>query len=223
MEDRMAVVTGIVPSARKPGRFDVMVDGRHAATVSLDTIERLALTTGAAYEAVRADVERDAALLATYDRALNMLALRARSSRELRRQLVRKGEPADRVDAAIQRLVAAGLVDDGAFARQFARSKVLGTGMSRRRIEEELGRRGVAREVGGDAVAAVFEEEAVDEAMVVEQVARKKLRSLVKLDRATRTRRLYAFLARRGYDSDKIRQAIEAVTNEDLDDSALDQ
>jgi regulatory protein len=222
MEDRMAVITGIVPSARKPGRFDLMVDGRHAGTVSLDTIERLALATGVGYDGVRVEVEREAALMATYDRALNMLALRARSARELRRQLVRKGEPADRVDAAIQRLIAAGFLDDGSFARQFARSKVLGTGMSRRRIQQELGRRGVGRDVGDGAVADVFDEEAVDEGAVVERVARKKLQSLAKLDRATRNRRLYAFLARRGYDSDKIRQAIEAVTREDLDDSALD-
>ena len=35
----------------------------------------------------------------TYDRALNMLAFRARSTAELRRQLIRKGEPAAEVDA----------------------------------------------------------------------------------------------------------------------------
>jgi regulatory protein len=217
MEDRMAVITGIVPSARKPGRFDLMVDGRHAGTVSLETIERLALATGAAYDGVRADVEREAALLSTYDRALNMLALRARSSRELRRQLVRKGEPADRVDAAIQRLIAAGFLDDGAFARQFARSKAIGAGMSRRRIEQELRRRGVPRDVGDGAIAQVFAEEDLDETAVVERAARKKLRALRNLDVETRNRRLYAYLARRGYDLDDIRRAIEAVAGAEID------
>jgi regulatory protein len=217
MEDRMAVITGIVPSARKPGRFDLMVDGRHAGTVSLDTIERLALATGAAFDGVRADVEREAALLATYDRALNMLALRARSAGELRRQLVRKGEPTERVDAAIQRLTAAGFLDDGAFARQFARSKAIGAGMSRRRIEQELRRRGVSRDVGDGAIAEVFAEEDLDEAAVVERAARKKLRALRNLDVDTRNRRLYAYLARRGYDLDDIRRAIQAVAGAEID------
>jgi regulatory protein len=213
----MAVITAIVPSAKKPGRFDLVVDGRYEVTTSLAAIERLGLAAGRAYDAVRADVEREAAVLSTYDRALNMLALRARSSRELYRQLVRKGEPAEYVDAALGRLRAAGLLDDDAFAHQFARSKALGAGMSRRRIQQELARRGVPRDVGDGAVADVFAEEGLDEAAVVAQAARKKLRSLRNVDEATRTRRLYAFLARRGYDPDAIRRAIQLVSGAEVD------
>lgn len=213
----MSVVSGIVASRRKPGRFDLFVDGRHEATLSLETIERLSLAIGRPYDALRDHVQREAAVLATYDRALNMLALRARSSRELRRQLVRKGEPAEQVDTAIARLHAAGFLDDGAFARQFARTKALGAGMSRRRIQQELGRRGVAREIGDLAVADVFDEEQLDEAAVVERVARKKLRSLTGLDLETRNRRLFAFLARRGYDLDDIKRAIRAVGEAEID------
>jgi regulatory protein len=213
----MALITGIIPSRRKPGRFDLLVDTRHEATVSLDTIERLGLALGRTYDPVRADVEREAAVLATYDRALNMLALRARSARELRRQLVRKGEPADRVDAAIARLQAAGFLDDAAFARQFARSKAVGAGMSRRRIQQELGRRGVTSDIGDGAIDDVFDEEQLNEGAVVEQAARKKLRSLKNLDAETRRRRLYAFLARRGYDLDDIRRAMQAVGGTELD------
>jgi regulatory protein len=213
----MPVITAIIPSARKPGRFDLLVDGRHEATLSLETVERLALAVGRAYDELRDSVRREAALLATYDRALNLLALRARSSRELRRQLLRKGEPADQVDATIARLQVAGFLDDGAFARQFARSKAVGSGMSRRRIQQELGRRGVARQVSDDAIADVFEEEQLDEHGVVEQAARKKLRSLENLDAVTRKRRLYAFLARRGYDLDDIRRVMQAVGGKEPD------
>ncbi len=213
----MAVITGIIPSPKKPGRFELAVDGRHEATVSLETIERLGLAIGRAYDGVRAEVQREAAVLSTYDRALNMLALRARSARELRRQLVRKGEPADQVDVVIGRLLAAGFLDDEAFARQFARSKAVGAGMSRRRIQQELARRGVARDVGDDAIADVFTEEALDEGTVVEQAARKKLRSLKNVDAETRKRRLYAFLARRGYDLDDIRRAIQLVSGAEVD------
>jgi regulatory protein len=215
----MSVITGIIASPRKPGRFDLLVDGRQEATLSIDTIERLGLAVGRAYDALRDQVQREAAVLGTYDRALNMLALRARSSRELRRQLMRKGEPADQVDAAMVRLHAAGLLDDAVFARQFARSKALGPGMSRRRIQQELGRRGVARGIGDAAIADVFEEEQLDEGGVVERAARKKLRSLTNLDAETRNRRLYAFLARRGYDLDDIKRAIRAIGATEVDAS----
>jgi regulatory protein len=83
--------------------------------------------------------------------------------------------------------------------------------MSRRRIQLELTRRGVAKDVSSEAIADVFEHEGVDEAAAIERVARKKLRTLAKLDLPTQKRRLYAFLARRGYDSDDISKVLRQV------------
>jgi regulatory protein len=78
-------------------------------------------------------------------------------------------------------------------------------------VEQELARKGVARSVAGEAISDVFEEEAVDQRAIVEEAARKKLRSLSGLDPAVQRRRLYGFLARRGYDLDDIRAAIDAA------------
>ena len=125
--------------------------------------------------------------------------------------LLRKGEPAGDVDAAIERLRVAGLLDDSSYARQLARANALGAGQSRRRIAQELAKKGVTRTVADAAIADVFEEESVDEAATIERVARKKLKTLAKLGTVTQRRRLYAFLARRGYDSEAIGTAIRAV------------
>jgi regulatory protein len=152
------------------------------------------------------------AVRSTYDRALDLLEARARSVVELRRALIKKGEPAADVDAAIERLRAAGLLDDASYARQLARSKALGAGQSRRRIAQELGRRGVARTVGDEAIAAVFDEEAVDEDANIDRVARKKMKTLAKLDARVQRRRLYAFLARRGYEVDAISDVVGRLT-----------
>lgn len=211
----MTVITAIVPSTRPQGRFVIEVDGKAAATVSLETIERLRLRTGAPYEPSREAVERDAAVLHVYDRALNMLAARGRAARELRRLLVRKGEAPDLVDLAIERLERAGFLNDEAYARSVARAKAVGQGHSRRRVQQELFRRGVDREVADVAIEETFAEEAVDEDSLVEQAARKKLRSLAALDPAVRDRRLYGFLARRGFDGDAIRRAMKKVTGEE--------
>ena len=210
----MPVITAIEPSRRREGRFELLVDGKHHATVSVEIVERLGLRVGLPLEPLAEALEREAALLTTYDRALRMLASRARARAELRRLLLRKGEPAEYVDAALERLVAARLLDDEAFARQFTRSRSAGRGTSRRRIQQELDRRGVARATADGAIAAVYEEEQIDEGDVAVQAARKRLRSLAGLDPAVRNRRLFAFLARRGYDSADIRRAIAAVTGE---------
>jgi regulatory protein len=161
--------------------------------------------------------ERSRAKRSTYERALDMLEARARGADELKRLLLRKGEPPADVDAALERLTAAGLIDDANYARELARTKALGAGMSRRRIQQELSRRGVSREISSDAIAEVFDEEGVDEATAIERVARKKLRTLAKLDPPTQKRRLYAFLARRGYESDDISNLLRRILDEEAD------
>ena len=144
-----------------------------------------------------------------------MLEAQGRAAAELRRLLIRKGEPEADVDAAIERLRANGLLDDANFARQLTRSKALGAGLSRRRIQQELSKRGVAREISDEAIDQVFDEEGVDEDASIERVARKKLRMLTKVDDATRKRRLYGFLARRGYDNDDIQRVLRDVLDGD--------
>jgi regulatory protein len=155
----------------------------------------------------------------TYDRALDMLEARSRGVLELRRLLLRKGEPESDVDAAIERLRANGLLDDANFARQLTRSKALGAGQSRRRIAQELGRRGVDRSTAAEAIDAVFDDEEIDEAASIERVARKKLRMLGGVDDATRRRRLYAHLARRGFDVDDINRVLTIVLDPLHDDA----
>src|SRR3954466_12328893 len=207
----MSVISGIVPAVRPSGRFAILVDGRERAVLSLDAIERLGLAVGRPTAGLDEAIALESARLRSYDRALNMLALRARSSQELARSLVRKGEERAHVDWAIARLQEQGLIDDAAFARAFTRGKVVGGKQSRRRVEQDLARKGVSRTVAGEAIEDVFEEEAIDQRAIVEEAARKKLRSLSGLDPAVQRRRLYAFLARRGYDLDDIRAAIAAT------------
>lgn len=211
----VGVVTAIVASARREGRFEVAVDGRAAATVSVELVERLGLRVGLVVDEARGLALGDAAAaLAAYDRALAMLAAHGRSAKELRRRLLFKGVRAEHADAAIVRLSEAGFLDDAEFARQVARSRVTGRGDSRRRVAQVLAQKGVARDVVDGAVAAVFADEAVDEDALVEAAARKRVRTLGALDAPTRRRRLYAFLARRGHDGVAIRRVMDRVLGE---------
>ena len=213
--DGAARVSAISASARHPGRFEILVDGAVVATLSLDGIERLGVRIGVPFTPALANrVAIEAASLHTFDRALAMLAARPRAARDLERMLVRKGEPVEHVASAIARLVALGALDDAQFARQFIRGKIAGAGLSRRRLQSELWRRGVTRDVIDAALAEVLVEDDVDEDAQIAQVAAKKLRTLHSLDATTKRRRLYAFLARRGYDGSAIRRVIDALPGE---------
>lgn len=207
----MGLITAIVPHPRRAGRVDIAVDDKSVGAVLLDAVGRLGLRVGADFEPLRSAFEAEAGLLATWDRASGLLAARARSRAELRRLLLRKGEPAARVDVVLDRLERAGYLDDADFARQFARGKMVGSGVSARRVQAELARRGVAREIADAAVAEVLAEEEIDETEAVERLARKKLKSLAKYDEPTRRRRLYGFLARRGFEADDIRSVLGRI------------
>jgi len=218
----MSVISGIVPATRPAGRFAVLVDGREAAVLTLEAIERLRLTVGRSVAGLEEQIALEAKRLHVYDRALNMLAFRARSSSELARSLQRKGEEKPHVDWAIDRLREQGLLDDAAFARSFARAKVVDGKQSRRRVQQDLARKGVSRSLSDEAIDTVIEEEGVDQRSIVEEAARKKLRSLAGLEPAVQRRRLYGFLARRGYEIDDIRSVLSAIGSSFGSDHAED-
>jgi regulatory protein len=219
----VGVVTAIVAAHRRPGRFEIAVDGKTAAIVSVDIVDRLALRIGTALDERAGRLLAEAAgELATYDRAIGLLAVQGRSARDLSRRLKQRGEQPAHIDAAIARLTEAGLLDDASYARQVARSRVSGRGDSRRRVSRVLQQKGVARDVVDEAVAEVFADESVDEEALAEESARKKLRSLSGEDVPTRRRRLYGYLARRGHDSDVIRRVMARVLGAPGDDDAPD-
>lgn len=212
--ENMFVISAITPSRRRPGRFDVVFDDTPGVTLSLDAIERLELAVGRSVAGMESILEREATRLRIYDRALAMLALRSRSTRELSRALVRKGEDAEHVDHAIERLTTQGLLDDAAFAESFARSRVIGAKESRRRVQQGLAKRGIPRVVSDAAIDAVMRDEEVDAQAMVLEAARKKLRALATLEPGVRRRRLYGFLARRGHDADDIRRVMHELREE---------
>ena len=146
--------------------------------------------------------------LSAYDYALNLLAARPYATRALHKKLIQKEYPAADVDDAIRRLVDNGLLDDEKFAEQYARSKMLSTGASKRRLTQDLYRKGIKGDVASTAIANVIADEEIDTAAVIDQVARKKLAQLGDLEPLALRRRLFAFLARRGYDVGEIKSVV---------------
>jgi len=143
-----------------------------------------------------------------YSYALNLLGARPYSTRALQRKLVQKEYSADEVSEAVDRLLENGLLNDARYAEQYARSKILSTGASKRRLQQDLYRKGIKGDVATEAIASVMDQEEVDPAAVIERVAKKKLAQLGDLEPLVLRRRLFAFLARRGYDLDEIKAVV---------------
>ena len=147
-----------------------------------------------------------------YDYALNLLSARPYATRALHRKLIQKQYSAADADDAIRRLVDNGLLNDAKYAEQYARSKMTTTGASKRRLQQDLYRKGIKGDVATDAIANVVEQDEIDPATVIERVAKKKLAQLGALEPFVLRRRLFAFLARRGYDVDEIKRVVSRLT-----------
>jgi regulatory protein len=109
----------------------------------------------------------------------------------------------------MERLVASRLLDDARFASEFARQKLTTGGSSVRRVKQDLMRRGLSHENIRDAIERVTEEETVDVVKSIDAAARKKMSSMGNVPPEIARRRLFAFLARRGFEIADIRSAID--------------
>jgi regulatory protein len=147
-----------------------------------------------------------------YNYALNLLGARPYSTGALRKKLIQKQYPAADADDAIRRLVDNGLLDDAKYAEQYARSRILSTGASKRRLQQDLYRKGIKGDLATNAIANVIDTEEIDTAAVLERVARRKLATMGALEPLVLRRRLFAFLARRGYDVDEIKRVVSSLT-----------
>jgi regulatory protein len=205
-------ITGLRENPRKPGRYAVLVDGKSVAIVNAAHLHDAGLAVGKVIDEAAGDrLLLAARKLEAFDRAAAALGRRARSAHELERWLLQRGFDRGDVSDAVQRLTEIGAIDDSQFARAFARSRALGKGMSKRRLQQELSRRGVDSKMATAAIADVLEEESVDERALLEAAARKKLAVLRGQEPDAVRKRLYGYLARRGYDSADIAAVLRTI------------
>ncbi len=152
------------------------------------------------------DTEAEAVKAPVRSRALGLLDQRARSRKELRDRLVAADFESEVVDAVVDDLAEAGLVDDEAFAKEWVRQRHARRGKSARALNLELKEKGVEAADRATALAQITEE---SEEAVARQVAEKKARTLkrVPADRHERDkflRRIVGTLARRGYNQELV-------------------
>lgn len=212
MSPPVYTVTGIAERSPGSGVYVVSVDGAPVGVLAASAIGDLGIRAGDTIDLRAMDRLRDAiAEQAVFEKGVELLSVRARSARELQRRLLQKGAGKAHVDAAIRRLTALGYLNDAAYADAVVRSKMVEGGASQRRVQQDLFKRGVPRAIADAAIAQAVDEHGSNEIEAALQLARKRMRSLQSLDQATRRRRLYGFLARRGYDSSAIGAVMKAL------------
>jgi len=207
------ILTGLAPDPRRPDYRLVEVDRGRFASLPAAALAGLDLVVGGEIGALvferlheLADIE------AAHRAALRAIARRAHARIDLRRRLLQKQHPAGAVDSALDRLSAAGLLNDAQFAADYAAAKAR-RGRGPARLVRDLQAQGVERRVAEDAVRTSLAAEGVDPAEAVRALAEKRAKQLAGLPPVVRKRRLVAFLVRRGFAGADVREVVEGLKN----------
>lgn len=149
--------------------------------------------------------ERDARI----DRlVVSRLRRSALSVAEVRAVLAEHGLDEAEIEEWIERYERLGYLDDARLAEQLVHVSGSRRGRGSGAILQELSRRGVDDSAARSAIESLDPDLERQNALAV---AERRARQLTGLDRQTAGRRLSAFLQRRGYSSDVIREAVTAA------------
>ena len=148
------------------------------------------------------DAEPQQELRAALAKAYRLLAVRARSEKELRDALLRKGFGPDLVATVMAQCKEQRFIDDADFARQFVQSRLLNRPKGRTRLTLELRQKGV----DAATIAATLDEllPAEQQAELADQLAEKLRKRLANLPPQKARQRLSDFLRRRGFNWEMI-------------------
>ena len=145
------------------------------------------------------------------DAAYNYLSYRARSVKEVRDKLVQKEFAEEIIEQVVDDLQRQKLLNDREFARRFVEAR-LGQANGSRKLAQELRRKGIETEIIDEVLgefAATLDSEERAMGLLGKQAWRYR-----GLERDKAKRRMLGFLARRGYDAQMARSAVDKVWQE---------
>lgn len=140
-----------------------------------------------------------------FERGLEALSHKERTSAELVGWLAERGFGREEVESVVVRLVEAGALDDERFAREFAADKRELRGWGPDRIREALATRGLEPALIEAALAGDGHDDQLERA-----IGLLERRSEKPVDESSRARAL-GFLARRGYERELAYEAVRGL------------
>lgn len=129
------------------------------------------------------------------DYAFLLLKFRLRSENELVQRLKLKKIPEDTIKEVVSFLKEKRFLNDNFFAKAWINSR-LKKPLGLKRIKQELRQKGVAKEIIEEETAKVND---YSEGQIILDLAKTRLNRLKGIDQLSAKRRVYAYLARRGF------------------------
>lgn len=213
---REGTVTSVQAQKKDPERVSVFLDDAFAFGLAADVAVAEGLRKGR-----RLTPEDQLALLQKEEvirarqAALDYVSRGGKTTTEVRRSLARRGFSEGAVEDAIEKMEGYGYLDDAAYASAFVRGRSASRGHGPQRLRADLIKKGVSR----DAIDRALEELDADAlADSARQLAAQRWRALSgEEDLRKRKKKTTDFLLRRGFSFDQVREALDAVADDEDD------
>lgn len=202
-----ATITALRFQKRNPERVNVYLDGAFGFALPATIAASLRIGQSLGEDEI-ADLQDRDAVQRAYERALRYLAHRPRSTAEVRRTLEQQALPAAATDAAIERLLAAGYLDDEAFARFWVSNREQFRPRAPLALRQELRQKGIT----DDIIAKALQE--VDSESSAYRAGLAQARRLETLDQRTFRQKLGSHLLRRGFSYDVVWPVVDRLWRE---------
>ena len=194
-------ITAIKQQVKQQGRYSIFVEGKYSFSLSDTALLDSKLVNG--QDLTERDVQEYKKLSQDdklYNRALQYVALRPRSTWEVEFYLKRKEADPLLSQQIVNKLSNFGYIDDTAFARAWVSNRRALKPTSLRRLQQELRAKHVAGEIIDQVLA---EDETVETDTLRELVERKRKQSKYQDDQ-----KLMQYLARQGFGYGDIKQVL---------------
>jgi regulatory protein len=203
------IVTALERQARHKDRYNLFVDGEFALALHGDLAREARLTPGRRLTAEELrDLRGREAYQTALDSAYRFLAYRPRSESEVRTRLRRAKVDDTTISVVVAKLREQRFLDDAAFAQSWTESRQNHSPRSRRMLQFELRRKGVAQDVAETAAAEVEDGDAAYRA------AEARARRMRDMEFESFQKRLGDFLLRRGFSYAIARRTVQQLWSE---------
>lgn len=199
-------VTRMVWQRKDTNRCSIYLDDAFAFGIHVDLVAAHGLRKGRTLTVHEcAALLEDDLYFRVRSRIMRFLEYRPRSEQEVRQRLKLLDVPLETADRLVIMLTESGLLDDAAFGRMYAQSRLGKYGPARVRMD--LLRKGVSR-VEADRILESLVPEANLDARLDDLVEKADVRYRRETDLRIRERKTIRWLVGRGYTMDAIREAI---------------
>lgn len=207
----MALITKIEEQKNKK-RFNIFVDGAFFCGLNKETAVIFGLKEGKEIDSKRLEeAVFQSEVKSAFEKGTDYLAVRMHTKKELSDKLLKKGFNKDVIKMAISKLEDYGYADDDAFAKQFVS---LNSKYSKKMLENKLKQKGVSNEIISKYLSSDSDD---SERVLCEKQANKYLKGK-NLALPETKQKLYASLARKGFEFDVICEVCKKILNKTVDD-----